>query len=69
MNWTLIIVALITATPPTLMAFVAWRAGKRNAKAIQDVHISINSRMDKLLEANGDSKFAEGREEGRNEKK
>jgi len=69
MNYTLILVSIIAAIPPTLVAFLSLKESKKNASAIQEVHLSINSRMDELLKsAKGESK-AEGREEGRNENK
>lgn len=66
-NWTLIIIALITTLPPTIMALLAWRGGNRNSKAIQEVHLSINSRMDELLKSSKAESKAEGKEEGRAE--
>lgn len=39
-----------------------------NRKAIQEVHLSINSRMDQLLTAARGVATAEGREIGRSEK-
>lgn len=39
----------------------------RNARKIEQVHISINSRMDELLKARGDASMAAGVERGRNE--
>ncbi len=38
-----------------------------NAKKIQQVHISINSRMDQLLAERGRASLSEGLELGRNE--
>ena len=45
-------VALITAVPPTIVAGIAvWQA--RQAKAqVNEVHLSVNSRMDEMLEMN-----------------
>lgn len=61
-NMETIIVALIAAIPPTLMALLAWRESKR-------IHLTINSRMDELLSASKAESHAEGREEGRLETK
>lgn len=57
---TLILVAIITASPPTIMALLAWRESKK-------IHLSINSRMTELLKASKGESHAEGREEGRAE--
>lgn len=59
---TLIIVAVISATPPTIMAFLTWQQTRK-------IHISVNSKMDALLEATKGESFAQGREVGRDEKK
>ena len=64
-----IIIAIIAAIPPTLVALLTLRNSKKNAQAIQEVHLSINSRMDQLLEASKAASNAEGREEGRAENK
>jgi len=66
---TAIIVAAIVAIPPTLTALAALRASKKNAVAIEQVHVSINSRMDELLAAATGEARAEGREAGRGEPK
>lgn len=39
----------------------------RNARKIHEVHVSINSRMDQLLQARGDASMAAGVEQGRSE--
>lgn len=66
---TAIWVALITAIPGTLVALLALVQIFRSKKAIQEVHLSINSRMDELLKsARGEAK-AQGKEEGRQELK
>lgn len=57
---TLILVALISATPPTLMALLAWRESRK-------VHMTVNSRMDELLLSEKKVSRAEGKEEGRAE--
>lgn len=46
-DWTPIVVAFIVALP----GFLAWLSSRRNAKSIQQIHISINSRMDELLKS------------------
>lgn len=60
-----IIIAAIAAIPPTLVALLAWRSNK---KAVNEVHLSINSRMDQLLSSSKAESKAEGRELGRAEK-
>lgn len=66
-SWQPYILALILTFPPTFVSYLAYRLNKDNKKAIQEVHLSINSRMDQLLSAaKGESK-AEGLEQGRAE--
>lgn len=62
-----IIVALITAFPPSLLAFLAWRTGISNSKGIQDVHISVNGKMEALLESTKRQATAEGSIQGAKE--
>jgi hypothetical protein len=62
-EWTPIIVALIVSTP----GWLAWFSSRKNSKAIQEVHLSINSRMDELLKAAKGEATAAGREIGRKE--
>lgn len=61
MDKTLILVAIISALPPTLMALLAWRESRK-------LHLTVNSRMDQLLKASKAESRAEGRAEGRAEK-
>jgi|HubBroStandDraft_6_1064221.scaffolds.fasta_scaffold191394_5 hypothetical protein len=44
-------VALIAAGPPTLIATAALIASLRNGNKIQDVHLSLNSRLSELVVA------------------
>jgi hypothetical protein len=57
-----IAIAIIAAAPPTLVALLAWIASKKNGKAILDVHLSMNSRLDQLLESTKKTSHAEGME-------
>lgn len=61
-NATLIIVASIAAAPPTLVAFISLRK-------VKETHLLVNSRMDELIKATKGLAMAEGREEGRTEKR
>jgi hypothetical protein len=69
----LVIAAIVAATPPTIVAVLAWRsfmkANEKSVAAIHEVHVSINSRMDQLLKASKAESLAEGRETGRAEGK
>jgi hypothetical protein len=58
-------VALIAATPPSVLAAASLLASLKNKKAIQEVHLSVNSRLTQLLEAVGKAAHAEGMAEGR----
>ena len=42
-------IALITGLPPTLLAAAALVASLRNGNKIQDVHLSLNSRLSELV--------------------
>lgn len=46
-----IAIALIAATPPTVVAILAWLSSRRNGKNIQEIHIALNSRLTELLAA------------------
>lgn len=69
LDWNTIVLALIAVVPTTVAALAAWRSSRRNAEAIQRVHIDINSRMTELLKASKAESKAEGREQGREEGK
>lgn len=60
-NKTLIIIALITAFPPTLVGILGYLQGRKT-------HKMVNSRMDELLKSSNAESKAEGVEQGRNEK-
>jgi len=60
MNWEIIITSLITATPPTIMALLAWRESKK-------IHTSVNSRMTELLSVTKSEAHSAGRDEMREE--
>lgn len=58
-NWTLIIVAMIAATPPSIIGWFAHREAKRakdisekTDKAVNLLEIRIDGRMDELLDLN-----------------
>lgn len=54
-------VALIVSAPPTLVGLAALVASIHNSAKIQAVHLSINSRMDQLVQAS----LAQGRQDER----
>jgi hypothetical protein len=54
-------VALIAATPPTLVALGGAILGFINRGKIKEIHLSINSRLDELIKAS----VAQGRQEER----
>ena len=58
------IIALIAAIPPTVVAGGAVILGIANRRGIKDLHIDVNSRMTQLLEQKGIAAKAEGRQEG-----
>ena len=57
--------SIVVALTSTIAAIVSLR----NMKSIEQVHISINSRMDALLKASGVAEFSKGLEQGRTETK
>lgn len=72
MNADLILIAAISATPPTLMALAALitslRNGKKadaNAVRIEQVHLATNGKMAELLQAVESNAYQKGRTDGR----
>lgn len=47
----IVLVAAIAATPPTIAALAAYRKGVKNSKALEAVHLSVDGRLQELLEA------------------
>lgn len=62
-----IVVAMIVAIPPTLGALLAYFQSRKNTKALDEVHITLNSRLTQLLEQTGKAARAEGKAEGKKE--
>lgn len=60
----LVIMAMIAAVPPTLMALAAVITSLHTQRKLQDVHNQINGRMEQLIEEVGSTSRAEGRAEG-----
>lgn len=61
----IIAVAIIAAIPSTLAAILAYVQAKTAVKGVREVHLAINSRMDKWLKIESDQGVAKGRLEGR----
>jgi hypothetical protein len=59
-----VLIAIIAAIPPTVVAGGAVILGMANRRGIKDLHIDVNSRMTQLLEQKGIAAKAEGRREG-----
>lgn len=59
------IAILVAAICPTLVALLSYLASLRNEKALQEIHISINSRLDELMTASNAVARSEGHEAGR----
>lgn len=55
-----VIVGIVAATPPTLLAMAALVSSFRNGRAVKDVHVLFNSRMDQFLKVTKESAHAEG---------
>jgi hypothetical protein len=60
-----LILTLIGLIPPTVFAFFAWLKSKENSGDIKEIHVSLNSRLTELLEANKEAAHAAGRQEER----
>ena len=60
--------ALVIAIATLITSLGAVIIGMKNASRIQDVHVSINSRMDQLLKATGEAERAVGVTQERNRK-
>ena len=58
-----IIIAIIASIPPTFVALLALFQAIKSRKAIQEVHLSLNSRLDALLKAEKSVSKQEGRDE------
>lgn len=54
-------VAIIAATPPTVVALVALILGLRKLKAL---HVEVNSKLDQLVDATAAASFAAGKAVG-----
>ena len=57
-------IALIVATPPTLLGIAQLISSIKNGNKIQDVHLSLNSRLTELVTAS----IAQGRQDERDSK-
>lgn len=62
------IAALIAALATFMAAGASLIVALRTRSAVQEVHLSINSRLDKWLEVAGKQGHAAGLKEGRDEK-
>lgn len=59
-------IALISAVPPTLVTILTWLSSRRK---IEQIHVSINSRVDELLKAAKGEAAATGHAAGMKEQK
>lgn len=55
-----VVVALIVAVPPTLVAMGSLVVSLKNKAGIHDVHLSMNSRFDEWMKMVKTASFAEG---------
>lgn len=58
------VMTLLTTIVGGIFAFIARRASQENKQAIQEVHLSVNSRLDELLKQTQRTAHAEGLAEG-----
>lgn len=54
------IIPIIAAIPPTIVAAAALVASIRNGKKTDDIHLQLNSRLDKFLDEIREAEFAKG---------
>lgn len=59
------LISLLGFVPATIFSLLALMRAFKNAKAIEDVHITVNSRLSELLERTAAASRAEGMAEGR----
>jgi hypothetical protein len=59
-----VMIAAITAFPPSVLALLAWRKGIKNSKALQQVHVQIDGRLHQLIDATKKLAKAEGYKAG-----
>ncbi len=62
-----LIASAIIALPPTLVALAGWRKSSLAVEKVQEVHLSLNSRLTQLLTATEGVARAEGTAAGRAE--
>lgn len=58
-----VLIAIITATPPTLVGLVSLIIGLRNSKQIKSVHTAINSGLDRQILNAGKAGELKGRKD------
>lgn len=56
-------IALITATPPTLVGIFSLIISLRNSRQIKNVHTAINSGLDRQIKNAGDAGELKGRKD------
>lgn len=54
------IIPIITAIPPTIAAIAALFVSIRNGKKTDDIHLQLNSRLDKFLDEIREAEYAKG---------
>lgn len=55
-----VLVGIVAATPPTLLALAALVTAFRNGRAVKEVHLAVNSRLDDLVKLTRKDAHAEG---------
>lgn len=55
-----VIVGIVAATPPTLLAMAALVTAFKTRNDVKQVHVLFNSRMDQFLKVTKESAHAEG---------
>jgi hypothetical protein len=60
-----IIVAIIVSTPPTLIGLATLWTAMQAQQKVQELHMTVNSKMDRLLAVTATASHAEGVLEGK----
>jgi hypothetical protein len=64
-----IVIAAIAALPPTLVALAALIQARRTRAAVNEIHLTLNSRLSQLIEATSAAAHAEGVVAGRGQER
>lgn len=64
-----VLIAIITATPPTLVGIISLIVSLRNSRQIKNVHTAINSGLDRQIKNAGEAGELKGRKDSEQKQK